>query len=463
MSAGNLSLWIAALFLVGSVATLMRTASPTARLAEGRRALIMAALFGAVSTGFLWTDLARVDLQVRFVAGHVLVAMPLSSRLVSIVGDPSGAGLLAGALVPVIALAGVRRESGRWSLVAIAALTLVLVAAPLAGTPHALLDYIPADGQPVTPFARHPLAWGYLVALAAAPGVAMIALARALDSGDSAERQDWAIRLTVAWLATVLLVTHAVSTMVGIEREATRLGARGGAWGVLVVVLVCARLASASSDVRGRVAASLSLVLASLSVVLSAAAWQGFTAAGWLLLGSAVVVALAGVWGAVRAASRPTLLAVVTGSVLLAALLAGLLSRVQRGALEPGATLLVAGESVAHQGLSVYDEPGAAVLALALEARSGNNTRLDRAEQREFTDARGAVVGGVWTRPATFAGWRGTTRIWLDSASRGDRAHLTTAIEWGAWLWWVLVLLVWLDALRPSALARVRPAIRPPG
>lgn len=456
MSAGTLSLWIAAAFALVSLASAFRPGPGSIRETEGRRALAMASLFALVATGFLLRDLGTPELRVTFVARHVLRSMPTATRLLSIVGDPAGAGMLVAGLGPAIGLFFTRRVTGTWPVAAMAAATLVLLAAPIAGAPHALLPWTPADGQPAESVARVPLLLAFALVLPLTVGAALTTLAHAL--GETSEPEQvwvWSLWTTVC-LFTTVLVSHQVIVDSGTARPLSVLQGRDGAWAVLMAVLLCGRLTADSRVARVRVTAALALVLASVSLVLATVSWRTWVPAAWVLLASAAVVSLSAflVGGGVKWPRQRSVVSAALASVLVALALA---PRQQHGRLDPGAALSAAGATIAHQGISVYDEQDAAVLALALEWSRGSALQLDRAEQREYNDARGSVVGGVLTSPASFATWRNTTRVWLDSAATGDRVWVTTSVEWGAWCWWLAAVLLVLEAVVRSWRSRVRP------
>ena len=95
------------------------------------------------------------------------------------------------------------------------------------------------------------------------------------------------------------------------------------------------------------------------------------------------------------------------------------------------------GGRFAHQGVSSYVEQNATVLALALEQAPGG--AVARAEQREYVDARGAVVPPVFRRPAVFASPVWMHAVWLDAVEVNDRVTVRIAALPGQWGWVVAV------------------------
>jgi hypothetical protein len=170
---------------------------------------------------------------------------------------------------------------------------------------------------------------------------------------------------------------------------------------------------------------------------------------------------LASVFAAV--AARPTarrlpLPAVLVVSSLGAVALAAVLGqrRPERVVtVASGARAELSGLPVAHQGVSRYQDASSHVVAVALETRG----RLARAEQREYFDGRGAVLGEVVVPPAVFRGLFHTRYVWLDGLETADAVRLrvaTVSFEAG---WWIAVAL----AVLAAAVAWLRPPPAPSG
>jgi hypothetical protein len=112
-----------------------------------------------------------------------------------------------------------------------------------------------------------------------------------------------------------------------------------------------------------------------------------------------------------------------------------------------GETAELGGVRLVHQGISRYEATRAHVLAVALERQSAAAPELARAEQREYFDARGSMVGDVVKPPAVFRGFWRTTYVWLEGLEAGDAVQLrvsTVAFESG---WWIAVVLACLAAV----------------
>lgn len=149
------------------------------------------------------------------------------------------------------------------------------------------------------------------------------------------------------------------------------------------------------------------------------------------LVGSA-----AGITGVVLAWRRGQVLrAWLVGALAAASLAAGLgsLRAVTAQARDSGTMLEVPGGRFAHQGVSSYVEQNVTVLALALENASGG--AVARAEQREYVDARGAVVSPVFRRPAIFTSPMWMHATWLDAVEGNDRVTVRIAAIPGQWGW----------------------------
>ncbi len=147
-----------------------------------------------------------------------------------------------------------------------------------------------------------------------------------------------------------------------------------------------------------------------------------------------------------------TLRAMLTSALAAGSLAAGLGSVGTRRVVElaPGGVHAAGGGTIAHQGVSTWAEGNTTVLAVALERTPGAIFR--RAEQREFADARGAILSPVWRLPATFVTPTRHDAVWLDDVHGADVARVQVASVPGQWLWVVALLAVALAwAAGPSA------------
>lgn len=462
MTAGTLALWIAAAFALGALAGSARPGPEATRLLDGRRALTAAGVFAATALVLLARDLLAADLQVGFVARQVITAMPARARLLSMLGEPAGAGLVASVATALGTLPFTRHSDRRAPIMASAAVTLICLAAPLTGRPHALLSWLPADGQPQTLYALHALAVPYALALPALVLAALVVLTRVLEERDPVP----AARVATALVATLAITWFELSTRAGISRDSTLLQARDGSWVLITSVFVVAGAVLRAESAAARPLAAVSLVFGTLSLMLSTASWTSFPLAGWILAAVALGAALLAAWVARASLAQRRSWTPLEGAVLAVLAFSTILQLAPGRAshrLDPAVPLTLVDRSVRHQGISVYDEDNAAILALALDAGPGDAPALRRAEQREVMDARGAVVGRVWTPPAQWTGWRGTTRVWLDSVRTGDIAWVTTSTDRGTWMWTALVLVLWWVAVAPAPTARGPRAGAAPG
>lgn len=553
MSAGTLATWIAAAFaLAGAVAAWV------GRAEVARRSAAMCLTFSAVATTWLLRALWDADHRIAFVARHVLLADERLPRLLAAFAEPAGAGLVACAVVACAGWWSGREEADARIAGTAAAVALVLLAAPLAGRPLALLPYQPADGAATWPVFGHPAALVAVVALVAQVVLAALASGRALaqlNGGPAGAIVRTQLGVLIA-AGVQALAWMMASVATGSSDDLVPLTARGGFW--LAVVLgsalavrvhahgAASRLAEAEASLAALLLAigcvlgtgggaqpsppALAIVSFAL-VVLTSAVWRGFpgdpgtwtgrvarigvtvvlactvvvlwspdassaptlrfvrslgmvTVFSWSLLPWRRAVVAAGLVALVGGLALPlgratpfvpflvgTVSALVgvalawrSGQVarawLVAALAAassaaagGSLARVVVQTPAAGRYVETSGARLAHQGVSSYVEGNATVLALALERVPGGT--VARAEQREYVDARGAVLTPVWRRPALLAspGW--IHGAWLDTVAPNDQVTVRVAAVPAPWGW--VVALVCL-AVAMAAPAWRRPA-----
>lgn len=463
-----------------ALAALAAWAGSTARSGDARagtaaRALTMGALFCSVSLGLLLDALRRGDLTVDFVARHTTLALPMMVRLLAVGADASGAGLLAATVALAAGAWACRRADAPGTAAAVGVTALVLLAAPLAGRPHALLPWLPVDGQDPLPAFRERLAWPWVLAVAGAVAAAAVTLGRALDAwrGDA----DPSRARVAAMLAPLLVAVQGmtglqVALASGASRDLSPLVARGGAWSLsLAVSLVALVLVpSAAAPQRARVVAAVAQVLATVGLVLATVGLPVTVAVRALLLLS-IVASVGAAWEgraaiewAVHALSARTrerrLGALLASGALAVALLAagaGTLASTRTVTLASGGAIPVGGGRLDHLGISRYDLDDATVLALALERRGGTRTVLSSAEHREYTDSRGAVLGALVRVPARFTGAVSTV-AWLERVADDEGAELTIASRPDWLAWWVALALFGLHVA--FMLATVEPARR---
>ncbi|MBK8250888.1 MAG: hypothetical protein IPK85_26345 [Gemmatimonadetes bacterium] len=143
----------------------------------------------------------------------------------------------------------------------------------------------------------------------------------------------------------------------------------------------------------------------------------------------------------------------MVASLAFASVAAGIgsLQRVIVATPAAGGYLTTGGARLAHQGVSSYVEGNATVLALTLERVPGGT--VARAEQREYVDARGAVLRPVWRRPALLVSAAWIHAAWLDRVGTDDEVTVRVAAVSGAW-GWVLALLCLAAAIAPAGMRR---------
>ena len=471
MTAGTLSLWIGSGFALAAAAAALPGMRDAGRALVAARCMALSAAFTTLAAGLLVAALHRAELSVAFVARHVTVGLPAVPRWMALFSDATGAGLAA-AVVTGLTVAWVARRGRAPGLAGAGAVTvLVLAAAPLAGDPWRLQPWLPVDGLGVSPFFRDAMSIAWAASVVGLVACATVALGRALDAwaGGSRVPSSGPAVLALAFAGWIGPTSAHASVAAGLSASTSPLQVLDGAWVATLVVAACGWLVSRSSRAprQARVESALGTVLAGVGLVLASG---GDGATGWpvrAMWGLALVVSASGCWRASRArgadGTRPAGQAVsrrlATGALVTALLAAGLgaLARETEVAVPSGGSgVLPLGGRLAHVGLSRYDDAAGTVLALALDLRGPGRTVLGVAEQREYTDARGSVIGSLVRRPARLDAVFGTTFVWLTGAGAADAVTLRAAAVPGYWLWWVGAVLV--AALAVVTLARGTPA-----
>jgi hypothetical protein len=119
--------------------------------------------------------------------------------------------------------------------------------------------------------------------------------------------------------------------------------------------------------------------------------------------------------------------------------------------------------TVAHQGISRYEDGNAHVEAVALElTRADRSLGLLSADRREFVDGRDEVLGAVTLRPAIAAWPLEALRIRVDDIAADERAMLRLTVVPFTHAWLVALGLLALAALLSIVRWAVRPSLPDP-
>jgi len=319
---------------------------------------------------------------------------------------------------------------------------------------------------------QHPLA-GFAV-FAACTGAVCATV------GATQLRQDGAgARSAAPWIYTTLAalllaaVSNATSAIhVGITATAGMTAGPASVWLAAAVTAGWSALALGRSGstlhtqpvaTAAALGAVLTSALAGLGQVVPGLAAQALTL---MALIAGVYAALARQRGAAsRRLSLPSVLALCSLGVLATSGALGQRRAMVTQRVASGQTAQLGGARVAHQGLSRYEAERAHVLAVALE-REGASPQLARAEQREYFDSRGTLVGDVVEPPAVFRGFWQTTYVWLEGVEAGDAVRLRASTVLFDAGWWIAVALACLAAVlawlaRPAPTAGVLPLFCP--
>lgn len=470
MAIGSVLLVAAVVASLGAAAASLWAIDGRGQLGTARAALGVSAAFTAAAVALLAGALVRADLTFSYVAQNITTNLGPAGRVAALWAGTPGSALAAATLVSV-AGAALATDAAVSALLSIVVTSLL--AASISGGALSVLPWTPADGMGLSPTLQHPLAWLTICAACASVVCATVGASRA---GRGAVVAQGAVPWMFTAFATLLIasVSSATSAIrMGVTETAGMTAGPAGVWLVAAVTVGWSALAVARVGTASRIhliaaAASLGAVMtAALAGLGQVAPGPAIQALAFLSLASGVYAAIAWRTGAVpRRLDAPSILVLVAlGALATAGALA------QRGAVvrehvASGQTVEVGGARVAHQGLSRYEAPRAHVLAVALERQDGSSTRLTSAEQREYFDGRGSMVGEVVEPPAVFRGIWQTTYVWLEGVEAGDSVRLrasSVAFDAG---WWIAVALASLAAIlawagRPVATAGTIPVVCP--
>ncbi|MBC7895456.1 MAG: hypothetical protein H7066_08580, partial [Cytophagaceae bacterium] len=438
VSAGTLALWIGTAFAFASAVAALTARGGEPRAWVAGRALTMAAAFSALASGILLDALRRHDLTIDFVARHSTHGVGLATALLGAFSDPAGTGLVTASVIGIVGAWFARRADAPGIAGASAVTMVVLLAAPLAGRPLAVLPWTPLDGQDALIFFRQRLSLAYVIALIGAIVASATALGAAIDGWRGQPRGSIdavARRVALLCVGAAALTRTWASLAAGLSRDASPLTALGGALGIAVavalvsVLLVALDRAGSQANVEAALASTLATAGLALTSPSAEAPGASVRVLSFLALGVAIVacwhgrLALSGVVRVVRATRLPAGLGLAALGVVSVSGILELTTSPRRAALPSGGSLTVAGGALDHLGLSRYDDDDSQVLALALERRAGGRTRLASAEHREYADSRGALLGGLIRIPAIMPGIF-TTVVWLDEVQVRDDVTL---------------------------------------
>ncbi len=481
MSAGTLATCIAVAFAVMSA-----WAGWWGRQQVSRRAMAMCALFAGIAVGLLLTALWRADLSVAFVSRHVILADAPLARLFAVFSDAAGTGLVASVFVAGSAWLADRAGWFSSGPGIGGVVVLILLAAPLSAGALSTLPFLPLDGAGSARFFSHPLAIVSFLSVLAVVSLASIALVASIGTPSPSAARARSRIVTGALLASgvAALAWTTGGAAIGALRQVDPVVARGGQWlSLLMVWAAVASRVTRPTVIPPAVELFLAGALASIGAVLGSGTTDAGADASRVLLALAIavlivtswregassragldlishhaeIVALAAVatlmW-APSPAIKTVLLAGVTGAfvprllqrhpidwslvalcIVIASMAgaAGSLGRDEEMSIAPGTSIEAGGVTLAHQGVSTYEDGTTTVLGLALEATPGGS--LSRAEQREDVDARGAVMRPVWYVPAQFTTMSAARHVWLERVDARERATVTLVTRPLAWLW----------------------------
>lgn len=449
MSAGTLALWIGAGFALASAVAALTARPGDSRAWVAGRALAMAAAFSTLASGILVDALRRHDLTVDFVARHSTHGIGLVTAMLAVFADPAGTGLVIASLIGLTG-AWIARGADAPGVAGAAAVTMVvLLAAPLAGHPLAVLPWTPVDGQDALIFFRQRLSLAYAVTLTLGMIASTMALGASIDRwrGHSRDSIDVAAaRVAVLCVGGAVLTRTWTTLAAGLSRDVSPLASLGGAAGIAVVVALVsfALLSRIRAGGQANVEAALATTLGVAALVLTSPLVRVPGTQVRVLSLLALAVSLLSSWRARavfvpgmrhwRPSRAPAALGAASLGVLLLAAGTDLAARPRTIALPSGGNVAVAGGSLDHLGVSRYEDDDSQVLALALELRDGRRTRLASAEHREYSDSRGALLGGLVRIPAVMPGVL-TRIVWLEQVQARDDVTVTV-IDRSPLTWW---------------------------
>jgi cytochrome c biogenesis factor len=483
---GELALWVALLVASwGAVASFGgATVGRPELVASGVRSIGATAGMATLACLGLWAALLHHDFSLQYVASHTTLNTPTLYLVTALWAGPAGAMLSFALTLSVCAAAAVSRGRGRhgehlpWLAGALAAvLALVLLAVCFATNPYDRVEWVPAEGQGLSPRLQDPLAAPYCLATYGAYSAAAVPFALAVSAGVTRKADaDWLASVrrwtVVAWcLLTVSLAvrmrwTYLEPAAGGFWQPDLAHTATVGAW--ILGFALLRTLAAHGGAPAPRSAASLALAVFAFALAGAAAVPQPpgppessiGTSPGALraLIGFAVVAAGAS-FSIVRRVPPATpgrdvgkrrgpvaALVVYAGAVILLAGVAATQWWTDRAMdLRPGQAAELTDPygrrwRFVSQGVSRDERMNYLSTAVALEAwRDGKSAGIISAERRQYIDA----VQRPTYEPASKAGVRSSLGldVYLVLAEvRGDTAKLRVgfrplvACVWVGWL-----------------------------
>lgn len=451
MAQGSVLLIAAIVAAFGALVAALRAVDGRNDVRGARGALGVSACFTAAALGLLIRGLFQVDLTLAYVARHLTTNLASGSRLLALWSDTPGSAL---AVAAIVSLTGAVAATRPAAIALVSATVTALVAAAISGGALSGLPWTPIEGMGIAPPLQHPLA---AVAVLAACLSAVCASVTATIVWNDGARGESASRWTITCFASLLIAAVVQAASARLSGALETAGVMGGPAGIWLVASVTAgwsglALGRVALPARTRHIAAgatlgglLAAALAGLGEVVPGPAIQAIAV---MALVAAVYSALA--WrraGMPRRLGVPSILVLMALAVLAAVAALGQRRTVVSGEVASGQVAELNGLRLAHQGISRYEAPQAHVLAVALERQSASGARLARAEQREYFDGRGAMVGEVVSPPAVFRGvWR-TTYVWLERVEAGDVVRLRSSTVMFETGWWIAVALACLAAV----------------
>jgi hypothetical protein len=451
MAIGFIVLVAAVVASLGAAAASLWALDGRGQAGAARAALGVSAAFTAAAAALLTGGLLRADLTLSYVAQNITANLGTPSRLAALWAATPGSALAAATLVSV---AGAALAADATALALLSIVVTALLAASISGGALAVLPWTPADGLGLTPALQHPLAGLAVGAACASVVCATVAAARA---GRGRGAGQGALPWICTAFATLLIAAVSTATSairMGVTETAGMTAGPAGVWLVAAVAAGWSALAVARSGAAPRT--FLTAAAATLGAVMTAAlAGLGQVAPGPAIQALAFMALVAGVYAALvwrkgeprgRLGAPSVLVLLALGALATSGALA-LCRAIVTERVASGQTVELGGAQLAHQGLSRYEAPRAHVLAVALERQDGSPPSLARAEQREYFDGRGSMVGEVVEPPAVFRGIWETTYVWLEGVETGDAVRLrasSVAFDAG---WWLAVALASLAAV----------------
>lgn len=451
MAIGSIILVAAVVASLGAAGASLWAIDGRGQVNAARAALGVCAAFTAAAAALLAGALLRADLTFAYVAQNITANLGPAGRLASLWAGTPGSALATAAIVS-IAGAVFATEAAALALVSI--VVTALLAASISGGALSVLPWTPADGMGLSPTLQHPLA---ALAVFAACASAICATVGASRARRTASMEQGAAPWIFTAFAALLIaaVSNGTSAIrMGVTEAAGMIAGPAGVWLVAAVTVGWSALALAREGSLPRT--HLIATGAALGAVMtSALAGLGQVEPGTAIQVLALMALIAGVYAALmwqkgaapRRLGAPSILVLLALGVMATAGALGQRRGMVTERVASGQTVELGAARIAHQGISRYEAPRAHVLAVALERQGRASPTLARAEQREYFDARGSMVGEVVEPPAVFRGLWQTTYVWLDGVDEGDMVRLrasSVALDAG---WWLAVILAGLAAV----------------